>query len=181
MTEQPPNFDRKLVDWSKMMDALKGESQRGKVLVSAAFLDNQLGIIIESFLLEGRGIKKLLDGPTAPLATFSSRITMAYALGLIDTKEKGTIDAIRKIRNEFAHDISVSLYNEKMKKHFSGLVWAIGKKELGNYDASETFYLASQRIIMQLINRADHVAAARLQTRDWPHKRIDFDPDYDPY
>ena len=175
------SFDEKLNQWSNMMDALKDESERGKVLVSATFLDNQLRLIIEAFLLEDRGMKDLLEGPTAPLATFSSRTTVAYALGLIDAREKGTINAIRKIRNEFAHDISVSLYDEKMKKHFNGLVWAIGQSTLGKYDAEQTFYLASQRIMMQLINRADHVASARLTARDWPHERIDFDPDYDPY
>ena len=177
--EDKPDFDRKLGDWSRMLSAIGDESERGKVLVSAVFLDNQLRVIIESFLLKNRGTKKLLEGPTAPLGTFSSRIIMAYALGLIDAREKSTIDAIRKIRNEFAHDISVSLYDEKMKKHFNGLSWAIDQNTLGNYDAEQTFYLASQRTMMQLINRPDHVAEARLKAVEWPHERIDVDPDLD--
>lgn len=39
----------------------------------------------------------------APLASFSARIRMAYALGIISKEMRADLDAIRDIRNVFAH------------------------------------------------------------------------------
>jgi DNA-binding MltR family transcriptional regulator len=39
----------------------------------------------------------------APLATFSARVTMLYALGIIGQKTRADLDCIKDIRNVFAH------------------------------------------------------------------------------
>ena len=67
-------------------------------------MENRLGALIESFLLEKpKLIKRLLKGPLAPLSTFYSRTLTAYLLGLISEDEKNDLDIIRSIRNDFAH------------------------------------------------------------------------------
>ena len=43
------------------------------------------------------------DYDRSPLATFSLRIKMAFALGIIDNRTRDDFEKIRKLRNAFAH------------------------------------------------------------------------------
>ena len=51
---------------------------------------------------------QLFDG-TGALATFSAKIDIAYAFGLIGTQERADLHIIRKIRNDFAHAVQYEL------------------------------------------------------------------------
>jgi DNA-binding MltR family transcriptional regulator len=82
---------------------LERESDRACVILAAANLDDQLYNLIKAKLVPYAGAEDdLLDGDR-PLSTFSSRITMAYRLGLIDSAFCRHLNLIRKIRNEYAH------------------------------------------------------------------------------
>lgn len=174
-------FPERQEEWSNFLAALRDQSELGEVLIVAAFMDNQLRLILESFLVDGRVKKELMEGLTAPLGSFSARTNVAFAMGLITKQEYDTINAVRSVRNAFAHNITTSLMDEKVKAKLKPMLWAIDQEELGDYDPGQTFHLAAQITVMQLLNRADHARANRLNARDWPHERIDFDPDYDPY
>ncbi len=87
----------------ELQQTLSGESDRGCTLMAAAFLDSALGILLRAILLNRPQIlDELLQG-TGPLATFSSRIEIAYVLGLIGPEVRRDLHMIRRIRNEFAH------------------------------------------------------------------------------
>jgi len=79
------------------------ESDRGAALIAAAMLDDRLKDMLSSFLADTATAKELLSGFNAPLGTFSSRISAAHALGLLQDNELNEITLIRKIRNEFGH------------------------------------------------------------------------------
>jgi hypothetical protein len=76
-----------------------------KVLVSTGFLEEQLRQVLLAFMLENRNTVELLDGANAPLGTFSARIAACSAFGLISDVETHDLTLIRRIRNDFAHDI----------------------------------------------------------------------------
>jgi len=63
--------------------ALTAESDRGCALFAAAYLDASLSDFLYVSLVSNKSIEKDLFEGSAPLATFSSRIMMAYYLGLI--------------------------------------------------------------------------------------------------
>ena len=84
--------------------ALTSESDRGCVLLAAAYLDKSLSDLLYVSLVENKNIEKDLFDGTAPLATFSSRIKLAYYLGLISEACRRDLDTIRRIRNDFGHD-----------------------------------------------------------------------------
>jgi DNA-binding MltR family transcriptional regulator len=91
-------------EWEPMMAELAGESDRGVALIGAAYLDTALGSLLRRCFAGDREIvAKLLDSPEAPLGTFASRINMAYCLGHIGPHHYGALNAIRDIRNAFAH------------------------------------------------------------------------------
>jgi hypothetical protein len=48
----------------------------------------------------------LFDGANAPLSTFNARIEMAYRLGVIDATFSRNLHLVRKIRNDFAHNVT---------------------------------------------------------------------------
>lgn len=89
----------------KFRQELTPESDRGCALMAAAFLDDALrGLLEKSFVDDARSSKRILEGGgTAPLATLSAKIDMAYLMGLIDRRVRQDIHLIRKIRNDFAH------------------------------------------------------------------------------
>ena len=72
--------------------------------MAAAYLDQELRILIASHLIEDANIEKQLFEGDGALATFSSRIAMAYAMGLISPAARRDLDLVRKIRNDFGHN-----------------------------------------------------------------------------
>ena len=82
---------------------LDQQSDRGCALVAAAILETHLQHVLEAFFVEGNW-----DGlfePNQPLAGFSNKIEIAAALGIIGGVEQEELHHIRKIRNEFAHNL----------------------------------------------------------------------------
>lgn len=76
----------------------------GRVLVLTAHLDNLLYGLIETSMpsLDRKTRETLFEG-TGPLGTFSSKIYLAKAMGLIDPQIANELHKLRKIRNKFAH------------------------------------------------------------------------------
>jgi len=89
------------------IDEFDQESSRATALICGAYLDSMLEKLLKThFTKEGHASKNRIEnlfGPTAPLGTFSGRIGIAHALGFIQRSDITKYDAIRKIRNHFAH------------------------------------------------------------------------------
>jgi mannitol operon repressor len=62
------------------------ESDCGAALVAASMLDGRLEDILSAFFVDGKTAEGLLNGFNAPLGTFSSRASAAFALGLIPAR-----------------------------------------------------------------------------------------------
>lgn len=92
-------------DISAFIDELGSANDRAYALMFCAFVDNILCDVLLTYFRADRGDLKdlLFDAVGAPMDTLASRITLAYALGAIDDREKEQLDAIRRIRNAFAH------------------------------------------------------------------------------
>jgi DNA-binding MltR family transcriptional regulator len=89
-----------------LKNEFKGASDRAIAIVAGAFLDEILTDLLRDFFVpDATSDKKIFDG-TGFLSTFSSKIEMAFRLGLISNKEHKILHTIRSIRNEFAHELS---------------------------------------------------------------------------
>lgn len=98
---QPKDLD----DISRFLRELQSESDRGLALVGASVIDDKLRATLKSFLVDCKAGSRLLDEPSAPLATLSTRIDACLSLGLIDQFEYDEVTLIRKVRNAFAHGL----------------------------------------------------------------------------
>jgi DNA-binding MltR family transcriptional regulator len=80
----------------------------GIVIATAAILDNQLERALKRAMrpLSNNMYERLFDS-FRPLSSFSSKIVMAYALGIISADLYEELEKIRQIRNQFAHSSGV--------------------------------------------------------------------------
>lgn len=84
------------------------ESDRGCVIFSAAMLEEDLESLLRAHCPSGPILVKEVIDPLfrgyAPLSTFAAKIQVSYAFGLIPEQLYKTLNLIRKLRNDFAHE-----------------------------------------------------------------------------
>ena len=146
-----------------LLDVAANESARGAVLVYATMLDELLKKAIDAFLVDHSATVKLTEGFNAPIGTLSTRILLAFGLGLISEREYCELEVIRKIRNEFAHSIDMTFENPSVSSRCKLLTWAIPE-----YPAPrDQFIAAAASLVLNLLNRAHYVANKRLSYQEW--------------
>lgn len=96
--------------------ALTKESDRGCVILSAAWLNEALEELLRSVCRSTpedirATIDPLFQG-YAPLATFSARIQLAFGLGILPHGLRDKIEIIRRMRNDFAHESGPVDFND---------------------------------------------------------------------
>ena len=95
-------FDSKRDDILKFNNEFRLSSDNDCVLMAAAYLDEALKKMLAAYMVNDKRLIKDLFNGQRPLATFSSRINIAFALGKLSKEAKNDLHIIRKIRNEFA-------------------------------------------------------------------------------
>lgn len=159
MTEQ----DLKI--FSDFLKEFQSETDRGAVLVGAAFIDDRLERLLISHLLDSTISKELVSGNNAPLGTFSSRIKMNYALGLITELEFKECEIIRRIRNEFAHSIhGMSFKNQKIHSMCLNLKANTPDGARFSNDARQLFINSVISVLMSLWYRPEYSMHFRVKT-----------------
>ncbi len=92
-------------------------TSRGVILVWSSMVEQLLGRLLESFLVDHKVSRELIwDDAHSSLGTFSGRAKCCFALGLISRPQLTICDHIRKIRNAAAHEWNLDLANEKFSK-----------------------------------------------------------------
>jgi len=117
-------FDKELTSWIQAVyNELEGKNFRSIAILCASILDVQLERLIKCVLRDDSKIDEQLFDVSMPLSTFSSKISMAYYMGLISEHEKQTLATIRKIRNRVAHEIDIN--NGRVLDSIDGLTMSL--------------------------------------------------------
>lgn len=91
----------------------KGQSDRGLAIVAGSLLDEILSMLLRAFLVRDvQNSDDELFGSQGAFATFSAKIKVAFALGLISSDERRELDTIRRIRNDFAHQLGALSFDD---------------------------------------------------------------------
>jgi mannitol operon repressor len=160
-----PNLER----FWPFLQTLRLDGPRGAVLISCGFLEEQLKEILLAIMIEVSAAKELAVGSNAPLGTFSSRTSAAYALGLITEDEHHDLMLMRRIRNEFAHQVETTFDTPsvidrcKLLKHKAE---EYGDVQMGAFGQFQT---AAVGVIMNLTNRPFYVSKQRRKSEAWPY------------
>jgi DNA-binding MltR family transcriptional regulator len=90
-----------------LRDRLRDETDRGKIIVAASYLDEELELVIRTMM---RDLPKDLEAELfrgyGPLASFSGKIKLAFALKIINEAIYKDLLVIKALRNHFAHAYS---------------------------------------------------------------------------
>lgn len=156
-------------DFNAFLDEFQQETDRGAALVGAAIIDHRLDDTLRSFMVSNNAASELLEGPRAPLGTFSARVDACFALGLIDAHEKSQCHLIRKIRNEFAHRKHGTTFKDK---HISDMCHQLksippGAKEAFAGNPRQLFINSVVLISLLLTYRGEMVAQEKRVARSW--------------
>lgn len=156
---------------------LHTESPRGKVLITSSVLEDLLKGVLQAFMCKGVG-EGLFEGASAPFGTFSSRILGCHALGLISDDEAADLTLIRKIRNQFAHELTSSFDTPAVRSRCSELKLRIpdsvelvvGQDMQGSLTNPEVHFTTSAvNLLLRLVNRAQYVGKERRTTKEWQY------------
>lgn len=114
LSREPPKQE----EIDKLQDSLAEESDRGMALISSALAE--LGLfwaIYRRMPYLGEEVKaQTFIGVGAPLGSFSSRIIIARAMGIIGPETETLLNQVRQIRNAFAHALrSLDFENDRIK------------------------------------------------------------------
>jgi DNA-binding MltR family transcriptional regulator len=94
-----------------LLKEVEGISDRAGAIVLSALVEDHLITLLKASLHQEEVIIKEMFNGTGPLAAFSTKIKLAFLIGLISEKALKNLDYIRKIRNAFAHNYSVSSFD----------------------------------------------------------------------
>lgn len=163
-----------LAEFFPYLELLAKESDRGKVLISTGFLEEQLKNVLLAFMLHTPQANELVSSANAPLGTFSSRISSCYVLGLISEDEHHDLTLIRRIRNDFAHNIHTNFDTKSVVDRCKQLrlkAHDYTSEKLGEVvmEASGQFTTSAVAIIMHLTNRPHYVSKKRRVYENWKY------------
>lgn len=111
----------------QVIEMSQRESDRSSAIVAAADLDVDLENLLTLSLLVSETKEDPLFKSDKLLGTFSSKIIFCYRLGIIDSEIMHALELIRRIRNDFAHQVHESFTSEKQRPRIAELA-ALAKK-----------------------------------------------------
>jgi DNA-binding MltR family transcriptional regulator len=163
-----PKSSDEVAKWAAVFfETIKAESDRGCVLVAAAFLDEALELLIRSKMMSDSKVVKqsvdpLLTG-IGPLRSFWAKTELCRALDLVADWEYEDLTQIRNIRNLFAHSYENADFDDPRVIKMVLLLNAFGSRTLskkeapklpGEKDGRRRFSLAASWIAGALHKRA---------------------------
>jgi hypothetical protein len=136
-------------DLDEILSEIRGGSARSAVLLSASLIDTVLGGAIREKMrpLTDKEQEEIFFGE-GPLSTFSSRIKVAYALNVFGKRTRHDLDALRKIRNDFAHSVE-KIEFDSLKDKLAGFHCIQG--DAIGVDPRELFADITHRLALYLI------------------------------
>lgn len=107
---------------------LSEESDRGAVIILVSIIDDVLAAALERKMVPLNSDEKArLFGFDAPLGSFSARIKMAYALGVIDKDDRDDLNVMRAMRNACAHSRGGLSFDDEVLRHAMALLVTPGE------------------------------------------------------
>ena len=100
----------------QLLTTLTKGSDRDAAILGGSILEELLNRLLRKKLVQSPIFKEAIENSNGSLSTFSNKIQLSYLMGLISKKMYDNLTVIRKIRNEFAHEIVGSSFeNEQIK------------------------------------------------------------------
>lgn len=160
-------------------DEFEKDSERSVAVLVGAVLSESLDGLLRSHFVDNRKVsRKLLEGGIGPIGTFSVRIDVSYILGLISRQRHRDLHIIRKIRNDFAHDVMGCSFEDtkikdqinELKKSFqSSEVYKAFRYRLGDKSSRWEFQFISSMCMLELRRETKLIKRLNEKELEWTH------------
>jgi DNA-binding MltR family transcriptional regulator len=127
-----------LYDYSDLVTLFHSESDRGAAVLAGSYVENYLATLLKAWMENTDKADQLFDS-SGPLSSFSQRIEIAYAFGIIYLHDYKDLQNIRKIRNYFAHHPKEASFNNSPVREW-----------VANLSMNETLKQAAQQTGMNI-------------------------------
>lgn len=142
-------------DLSEFLPKIMVDSDQSVILVGITRLENELEKYIRSFLIESpTGVEDLFG--TGPLSTFSSKISVARRLGLINNELQNAINDMRKIRNMANRPEANNVFDAE---NVSQIIKLMRSSYMENQNYIEILNAVSQQEKFVLLNKSNEAKA----------------------
>jgi len=128
MARTAASIDQQIPEsFESLLANLQAESDRGCVLIAAAYLDDTLEMLLRTYFAnDAASVRKAVDplfSGLGPLSSLSAKTKLAFALKLIDPHQFHNLEMVRKIRNRFAHSFEgAALSSQELADQISSLI-----------------------------------------------------------
>lgn len=140
------------------------QDDRSAVILAGALVDMMLGALLRKALLPSPTDRDALLGERGAVSNLYAKNLLSHRLGLIDDDMFNAINAIRDIRNVYAHrleysDLTVEPYVSKIKEAYSLLSWyepfiAEAKNVFGTVENGSMQFRATSTLVAQRLKQA---------------------------
>jgi len=163
--------DEDLKYFSEFLAEFQAETDRGAALVGAALIDTRLDALLRSHFVKSKAVEDLMDAGNAPLGTFSARIKMAHALGLVTDLEFSECEIIRRVRNMFAHGVHGLTFKDQRLSDLCNNLKA-NTPDGQRFDGNPRRLFINSVIILSLAlwYRPEYAAKYQAVTREWSYQ-----------
>jgi len=121
-----------------MVEQYRSESDRGAAVLAGSWVENVLGIYLEYSMVDQSSSHELFSS-NGPLATFSQRISIGRAFGILSKNTADTLNYIRKIRNYFAHHPLDASFDESPVCEWVQHLMKLLEEQLNSYSSTNSF------------------------------------------
>lgn len=97
----------RIADNMRFRDEIDGHTDRAAAIIATVALDGMLSVMLEQFFVSDSLAKDFLS-PEQPIGTFSAKIKLSYLVRLVNESVYKDLQLIRKIRNDFAHTLTLT-------------------------------------------------------------------------
>ena len=120
-------------NFEELLPKILGETEKSPILVGVTAIENELEKLIQDFLIDSpTGVDDLFE--TGALSNFSSKISIARRIGLINNELQYAIDVMRKMRNSVTSSDFSDIYNSDQ---ISGIIDELLKRYQDNAEFKE--------------------------------------------
>lgn len=160
--------------WSDfLLKEFAKETDRAAVILTTSLIENALTTLLQSYLAPvSERNDEFFEGANAPLSTFSSKIQLAYRLSLLSNHFANDLNLIRKLRNEFAHNVHGSNLDAGKAKDYLTTLIASSKIVINNplgrslgifpFGSRGDFLMIAHIILWYLHTKIDEITQKRI-------------------
>jgi DNA-binding MltR family transcriptional regulator len=114
------------------------DSNRAVGVMWPAIVENRLIALLRATFIKDEKRAESMLSPSGPLGNFGAKINLAYLLGLYGKEVHQDLVTVSKIRNKFAHDITVKEFEtDPIKSYIQNLdMYRVGRELLAHLEST---------------------------------------------